>query len=100
MDLSDDLTAEFDRMVETRRDLHTHPEVAHDERRTQQVVFDRLKAAGIPAETCGGTGVVATIEGKGPGKVLLLRADMDALPVAEKNEVPYRSQHEGVMHAC
>jgi amidohydrolase len=98
--LSDEVVEAFESMVATRRDLHTYPEVAHQERRTQQVVLDRLKAADIRAEPLGGTGVVGLIEGRRPGKVVLLRADMDALPVAEENDVPYRSSSEGVMHAC
>jgi amidohydrolase len=100
LDLSADVLGALDVLVETRRDLHAHPEVAHQEQRTQQLVLERLEAAGIPAEPCGGTGALGLIEGKAPGKTLLLRADLDALPVAEENDVPYCSQHQGVMHAC
>jgi len=98
--LSDDVSAVFDSMVATRRDLHAHPEVARREERTQGVVLERLTAAGIPANPLGGTGVVGLIDGARSGKVVLLRADMDALPIAEENDVPYRSRSEGVMHAC
>lgn len=98
--LSDDVIAAIDALVATRRDLHAHPEVAHRERRTQQLVLDRLRAAGIPAEPLGGTGAVGLIEGQSPGKVVMLRADMDALPMAEENDVPYRSTTDDAMHAC
>jgi len=64
-------------------------------------VAERLSGFGLEVTTqVGKTGVVGILEGSGPGKTLLLRADMDALPIQEKNEVPYRSMHDGVMHAC
>lgn len=87
------------RLVETRRDLHAHPELAYDEQRTAGVVVERLETAGYLVERLAETGVVARLKGEG-SKTVLLRADMDALPVTEQNEVPYRSQHPGRMHAC
>ncbi|MGE0706621.1 MAG: M20 family metallopeptidase [Planctomycetota bacterium] len=92
--------AERRALTETRRDLHKHPELAYAEARTAGVVEARLRAAGYALETgVAGTGVVARKPGKGP-RTLLLRADMDALPVQERNEVDYASVHAGRMHAC
>src|SRR5262245_46439417 len=88
-------------LVELRRDLHAHPELAFEETRTSAMVADRLRAAGLAVRTgVGKTGVLATVKGGRPGKTVLLRADMDALPIQEENDVPYRSQNQGKMHAC
>jgi amidohydrolase len=88
-------------LIEVRRDLHAHPETAFQEVRTSGFVAARLRAMGLEARTgVGRTGVVATIKGGKPGKSVLLRADMDALPIQEENDVPYRSTHPGAMHAC
>jgi amidohydrolase len=88
-------------MIEVRRDLHAHPELAFDEVRTSGLVAKRLTAMGLEPRTgIGKTGVMATLKGGKTGKTVLLRADMDALPIVEENEVPYRSQHPGAMHAC
>jgi len=93
--------AELKEMVEVRRDLHAHPEIAFEEVRTSGIVAQRLERMGLaPRTQVGKTGVVATIQGGRPGKTVLLRADMDALPIHEANDVPYRSQHDGRMHAC
>lgn len=87
--------------VATRRDLHQHPELAFQEHRTAQQVAATLAQMGIPHRTgVARTGVVGWIEGAHPGPTLALRADMDALPITEANDVPYRSQHPGAMHAC
>lgn len=85
-----------------REHLHAHPELSFEEYETAAFVADKLSAWGIPHQTgVAKTGIVAHIEGKHPGsRVIALRADMDALPILEANEVPYRSQKEGVMHAC
>ena len=92
---------DLDEMVATRRDLHMHPETAFEEVRTSGVVIERLKALGLSPRTgVGKTGVMATIQGGRPGKTVMLRADMDALPILEENDVPYRSQNAGKMHAC
>ncbi|UBM59205.1 M20 family metallopeptidase [Marinilongibacter aquaticus] len=92
----------FKEAVETRRHLHANPELSFEEFETAKLVANKLKSLGLtPTENFGGTGVVATIEGRNPSKkVLGLRADMDALPIVEANEVPYKSKNEGVMHAC
>jgi amidohydrolase len=88
-------------LVHWRRDLHQHPELGFEEFRTAEVVSRKLAEWGIQHQTgVAKTGIVATIEGDHPGPVLAIRADMDALPVQEANQVPYRSQHEGRMHAC
>jgi len=84
-----------------RHEIHRHPELAYQEQRTADLVVRQLEAAGIPyVRGLGRTGVVATIEGRAPGKRVGLRADMDALPLQEMNDFAHRSQHEGVMHAC
>lgn len=85
-----------------RRHLHAHPELSFEEIETASFVAARLSELGIPfQEGIAGTGVIGMIEGKNPGsKVLALRADMDALPIQEENEVPYKSTRPGVMHAC
>lgn len=88
-------------LVATRRDLHRHPELKYEEHRTAGVVATRLRALGLdPVEGVGKTGVVAVQEAEVSGPCVLLRADMDALPMQELGEVPYRSTHDGVMHAC
>jgi amidohydrolase len=87
-------------LIELRRDFHKHPELGFQEHRTSGVVEKYLRDLGLPVKRAAGTGVVALLEGRAEGPVLLLRADMDALPVQEENEVPYRSVNDGVMHAC
>ncbi len=95
-------------VVALRHDLHAHPELSGQEERTARIVSETLQRHDIPHEThVGGThGIVATIEGageapgNGPLRTFALRGDMDALPIVEENEVPYRSTVPGVMHAC
>jgi amidohydrolase len=92
---------EREELVATRRDLHAHPELKYEERRTAGLVAERLNALGYAPRTgVGRTGVSALLEGRAPGPCVLLRADMDALPLQERNEVPYASRSPGVMHAC
>lgn len=87
--------------VEVRRHLHAHPELSYQEIQTSAYVQEQLKKIGIPFQVMSTTGVVGIIEGKDPGsRILALRADMDALPIEEKNEVSYKSVNMGVMHAC
>lgn len=82
------------------RDLHAHPELAYTEHRTAAVVARVLTDMGLmPRTGIGGTGVVADIR-RGAGKVIALRADMDALPITEQTGLEYSSLHTGVMHAC
>ena len=87
--------------IEIRHHLHAHPELSYQEFQTSAFVQEQLKKIGIPFTVMAGTGVVGLIEGKNPGsRVVALRADMDALPIQEANDVPYRSKNQGVMHAC
>ncbi len=101
------------RLVELRRDFHRHPELSNAEHRTQARVADELRGLGVEVQTgVGGTGVVGVLDPTGeaagesrggagsPRPCVALRADMDALPIQEENDVPYRSQVPGVMHAC
>ncbi len=84
-----------------RRDLHQHPELSFQEKRTAGVVADELRALGLEVQTgIGKTGVVGILEGAAPGPTVLLRADMDALPIVEETGADYASRQEGVMHAC
>ena len=92
--------SDIQEMIEVRRDLHAHPETAFQEVRTSGFVAGRLRALGLEPRTgVARTGVLADIAG-GSDRVVLLRADMDALPIQEENEVSYRSQNDGAMHAC
>ena len=84
-----------------RRDFHSHPELGFHEVRTAGIVAKELNALGLELHTgVAETGVVAVLEGSKPGPVLLVRADMDALPITEETGAPYASQNPGVMHAC
>src|SRR3989304_2422981 len=88
-------------LVDLRRDLHAHPELGYQEHRTAACVAGRLRSAGLDVvEGVAGTGVVGVLHGSTPGKTVLVRADMDALPVTEQSDKPYRSRIDGVMHAC
>jgi hippurate hydrolase len=87
--------------IEIRRHIHAHPELSYKEFQTSAFVQEKLKGLDIPFEIKATTGVVGIIRGKNPDKrVIALRADMDALPIKEENLVPYKSQNEGIMHAC
>ena len=84
-----------------RQHLHANPELSYREFETSKYVQDRLTEMNIPFEIKAGTGVVGLIKGRESGKkAIALRADMDALPIQEENTIPYRSRHNGVMHAC
>ncbi|MCA6074370.1 M20 metallopeptidase family protein [Fulvivirga sedimenti] len=89
-------------VIRLRRHLHAHPELSYQEFETARFVADTLKSMGLePVEGIAGTGVTALIEGRNPSsRTIALRADLDALPIAEKNDVPYKSTKEGIMHAC
>ena len=87
--------------TEVRRHLHAHPELSYVEFETSAFIQENLKTMGIPFVVMAKTGVIGLIEGKNPGKkVIALRGDIDALPIQEANEVPYKSTVDGVMHAC
>ncbi len=93
-DFADDLTA-------IRRDFHEHPELGMEEVRTSGIVAKLLNDWGIEVHTgIGKTGVVGVLKGKGGGKTIGLRADMDALPIDERSNLPFASKTPGVMHAC
>jgi hippurate hydrolase len=98
------IQAELPSLIKVRRDLHAHPELGYEERRTCELVQRELRAAGIEhqAGLAGGTGVLAHLPASRAGSAgaIGLRADMDALPIREETDLPYRSTCEGVMHAC
>jgi amidohydrolase len=89
-------------LVAQRRDFHMHPELSNREERTSRVVAERLRALGLEdvKTGVGKHGVTALLKGDRPGAVVAVRADMDALPIQEVNDVPYKSQVPGVKHAC
>jgi amidohydrolase len=91
----------FNDVVANRRHLHTNPELSFHEQKTSAFVAGKLDELGLTYEKMADTGLVALIKGDLPSdKVVALRADMDALPITEANDVPYKSQNVGVMHAC
>jgi amidohydrolase len=90
-----------DWLVDLRRFFHQFPELSYKEEKTAAKIAETLKGFGTPFQSgVGKTGVVAALNADHPGPVVALRADMDALPLEEKNDVPYKSRHSGVMHAC
>ena len=96
-----DIQALQPQLVEWRRHLHQRPELGFQEQLTSELIAGKLQEWGIDHKTgIAKTGIVATISSNRPGPVLAIRADMDALPIQEENNVPYRSQHDGIMHAC
>lgn len=109
-DLDRRIEAVLPRVVTWRRDIHKHPELSYQEARTSALVARHLRSLGLEVQTnVGGThGVVALLRGGRPGQTVALRADMDALPVTEQVDLPFRSranatyngQDVGVMHAC
>jgi len=96
--LAKQYAAEF---VTIRQHLHAHPELSYQEFETSKFVQAKLESWGIPFTVMATTGVVGLIEGKNPAsRIIALRADMDALPILEENDIPYKSTKPGVMHAC
>ena len=89
-------------VIGLRRDLHAHPELAFEEHRTTALIMDRLASGLSPQVLPGGTGVVCDIAAAGAaaGPMIGLRADIDALPIADQKDVPYRSRVDGVCHGC
>lgn len=91
----------FTEFVAVRHHLHAHPELSYQEFETSKFVQDKLNEFGIPFSVIATTGVVGIIKGKNPEKrIVALRADMDALPIQEENDIAYKSKNDGVMHAC
>lgn len=90
------------KLIEQRRDFHMHPELSNREERTSRVIAEKLRALGMDEvrTEVGKYGVVALLKGKLPGGVVAVRADMDALPIQETIEAPYKSRNDGVKHAC
>lgn len=87
-------------LIHLRRDFHRYPELGFKEYRTAETIENYLSKLGLDTRRMSQTGVVAVLEGAKPGPVLMLRADMDALPITEDNVLDYKSQNAGVMHAC
>lgn len=88
-------------LIEVRRYLHAHPELSYKEFKTSAYIQQQLTTLNIPFEVKATTGVIGLIKGKNPDKrVVALRGDMDALPITEENDVPYKSVNPGIMHAC
>jgi amidohydrolase len=100
MTVSPDVLQLKDELIEIRRDLHAHPELGFQEFRTADLIERQLRDIGLEPRRVAETGVVAELVGDSSGPTLMLRADIDALPVTEANDVPYKSQNNGVMHAC
>ena len=100
IDLKKEIAALSEETIAIRRDIHAHPELGFRDFRTSGIVEEQLKACGLRVRRCAGTGVIGVLEGGKPGKVVMLRSDLDALPITEENELPYCSQNPGVMHAC
>lgn len=93
--------AYFEDIVALRRHLHMHPELSFQEYETSKFITQELESIGLEYEHIADTGLIAYVKGKSPeSKVIALRADIDALPIVESNNVPYKSQNQGVMHAC
>ncbi|MES1225784.1 MAG: amidohydrolase, partial [Bacteroidota bacterium] len=87
--------------IDVRHHLHAHPELSYKEFETSKFIQQKLTEFGIPFEVKATTGVIGLIEGRNPARrIIALRADMDALPIKEENNIPYKSQNDGVMHAC
>ncbi|MBX2825303.1 MAG: amidohydrolase [Gammaproteobacteria bacterium] len=101
MPVIEQIAAFANELTDIRRDFHEHPELGMEEVRTSGIVAEKLKGWGIEVHTgVGNTGVVGILEGNGPGRSIGLRADMDALPIEEKTNLPFASKNPGVMHAC
>ena len=100
MDFKQQIESLFSELVALRRDFHRHPELGDQEFRTAQVVEDYLSSCGLFPRRVTPTGVVAELAGSKTGRTVILRADMDALPVLEQTDLPFKSLEPGKMHAC
>lgn len=99
-DLKKNILELEEELITLRRDFHMHPELGYEEYRTSQIVFEYLNSLGLEVKKISKTGVVGLLRGKQPGKTVMLRADMDALPQNEEAKVSFKSVNKGVMHAC
>ncbi len=98
---ADEIRKRQEGLLALRRDFHKHPELSLRETRTAEIIAERLRAAGLEVRTgLAGTGVVGVLPGARPGPVVAWRADIDALPLDEVPDLPFKSVHAGVMHAC
>ncbi|MCO5388464.1 MAG: amidohydrolase [Desulfosporosinus sp.] len=100
MDIKKEISLLEEELVSLRRDFHRNPELGYQEYRTSEIITNNLTQCGFDVKQVCKTGVVGLLNGKEPGRTLLLRADMDALPQEELNELSYKSVHQGKMHAC
>lgn len=101
MEIKEQIAQLQEELIALRRDFHMHPELGFQEFRTAEKIARYLKECGLEVQTnVAQTGVVGLLRGGKPGRTVMLRADMDALPVQEENEVPYKSVEPGKMHAC
>ena len=101
MSWAEDVGRRHDDLLALRRDFHRHPELSFEERRTSEIIAERLHKAGLDVRTgIARTGVVGVLRGERPGKTMAWRADIDALPLTEVVDLPFRSGKAGVMHAC
>ncbi|MGD9367180.1 MAG: amidohydrolase [Desulfobacteraceae bacterium] len=100
MQISEQIEKYREALINLRRDFHRYPELGFQEFRTADTIEKYLNTLGIKTHRMAKTGVVGLLQGARPGPVLMLRADMDALPIEEENDVDYKSRNKGVMHAC
>src|SRR5579864_2708936 len=101
MNLIDPIVAEASTISSLRRDIHAHPELGYEEKRTSELIADTLSSWGIPVHRgLGGTGVVGVVRTGSAPRAVGLRADIDALPVTARNTFARASGHAGRMHAC
>ena len=99
-DIAKKVISNEDELIKLRRDFHMHPELGYEEYRTSQIVYDYLDELGLEVKKISKTGVVGLLKGNEPGKTVMLRADLDALPQNEETDLPFKSVNKGVMHAC
>ena len=99
-DIAKKVISNEDELINLRRDFHMHPELGYEEFRTSKIVYDYLNELGLEVKKISKTGVVGLLKGKEPGKTVMLRADLDALPQNEETDLPFKSVNKGVMHAC
>lgn len=101
LEWSQEADKRLESLIALRRDFHRHPELSFQEHRTAEIIAERLHAAKLDVRTgIAGTGVVGILHGDKPGRTIAWRADIDALPLTEKLDVPFASSHPNVMHAC
>ena len=101
MNINSEILKISDDIIQIRRDFHKYPELSFQEKRTSKIVAEKLESWGIEVKrNIGKTGVVGFLKGKNKGPTIALRADMDALPIQEISNTPYKSVNDGVMHAC